>query len=146
MKTVSYAIDIDVRLSQVWAVLDDLAAYPERNPLFPQASGQLAVGERLTLASRPTVGRPMTIRPKLLAVQPGAELRWVSSLTGIIGGEHSFTLTAVSVGTRLVQSETFRGVLVPLSGKTIAAAEADFAALNRALKQRVEERHDSKQG
>jgi hypothetical protein len=146
MKTVSSAIDIDAPPSQVWAVLADLAAYPEWNPLFPQASGQLTVGERLTLASRPTVGRPMTIRPKLLAVQPGAELRWVSSLPGIIGGEHSFTLTAVGAGTRLVQSETFRGVLVALSGKTIAAAEADFAALNGALKQRVEERHVNEQG
>ncbi len=120
-------------------MLTDLAACPEWNPLFPQASGQVTVGQRLTLASRPAAGRPMTIRPKLLAVRPGAELRWVSSLPGIIGGEHSFTLTPVGDGTRLVQSESFRGLLVPLSGKTIAAAEADFAALNRALKQRAEE-------
>jgi hypothetical protein len=140
MRTVSSAIDIDAPPAEVWAVLTDLAAYPEWNPLFPEASGQIAVGERLTLASRPTVGRAMTIRPKVLAVQPGAELRWASSLPGIIGGEHSFTLTSVGSGTRLVQGETFRGLLVPLSGKTIAAAEADFAALNRALKQRVEQR------
>jgi len=139
VKTVSSAIDIDAPPSRVWAVLTDLAAHPEWNPLFPQASGQIAVGQRLTLASRPTAGRTMTIRPKLLAVQPGAELRWASSVPGIIGGEHSFILTAVGDGTRLVQSETFRGLLVPLSGKTITAAEADFAALNRALKQRVEE-------
>jgi len=119
-------------------VLTDLAAYPEWNPLFPKASGQMTVGERLTLASRPTVGRPMTIRPKLLAVQPGTELRWAASVPGIIGGEHSYILTAVG-GTRLVQSETFRGLLVPLSGKAITAIEGDFAALNRALKQRVEE-------
>jgi hypothetical protein len=123
----------------VWAVLTDLAAYPEWNPLFPKASGQITVGERLTLASRPTVGRPMTIRPKLLAVQPGTELRWTASVPGIMGGEHSYILTAVGGGTRLVQSETFRGLLVPLSGKAITAIEGDFAALNRALKQRVEE-------
>jgi hypothetical protein len=140
MKTVSSTIDIDAPPAEVWAVLTDLAAYPQWNPLFPQASGQIAVGERLTLASRPTAGRAMTIRPKVLAVQPGAELRWVSNLPGVIGGEHSFILTAVGSGTRLVQSETFRGLLVPLSGKTIAATEADFAGLNRALKQRVEQR------
>lgn len=139
MRTVSSTIDIDAPPSQVWAVLTDLAAYPEWNPLFPKASGQIAVGERLTLASRPTVGRSMTIRPKLLAVQPGTELRWVASVPGIIGGEHSYILTAVGGGTRLVQSETFRGLLVPLSGKAITAIEGDFAALNRALKQRVEE-------
>jgi hypothetical protein len=140
MKTVSSTIHIDAPPAEVWAVLTDLAAYPQWNPLFPQATGQIAAGERLILASRPTAGRAMTIRPKVLAVQPGAELRWVSSLPGIIGGEHSFILTAVGSGTRLVQSETFRGLLVPLSGKTVAAAEADFAALNRALKQRVERR------
>ena len=120
-------------------MLTDLAAYPEWNPLFPKASGQMTVGERLTLASRPTVGRPMTIRLKLLAVQPGTELRWAASVPGIIGGEHSYILTAVGGGTRLVLSETFRGLLVPLSGKVITAIEGDFAALNRALKQRVEE-------
>jgi hypothetical protein len=139
MKTVSSTIEIDTPLAEVWAVLTDLAAYPQWNPLFPQASGQIAVGGRLTLASRPTAERAMTIRPKVLAVQPAAELRWVSSLPGIIGGAHSFTLTAVGGGTRLVQSETFRGLLVPVSGKTMAAAEADFAALNRVLKQRVEQ-------
>jgi hypothetical protein len=138
MRTVSSAIDIDAPPSKVWAVLTDLAAYPEWNKLFPQASGQIEVGRRLTLATRPTVGRAMTIRPKLLVVQPGAELRWVASVPGIIGGEHSFVLTAVGGGTRLVQSETFRGLLVPLAGKTITAIEADYAALNRALKQRVE--------
>jgi len=139
MRTVSSTIDIDAPPSQVWAVLTDLAAYPEWNPLFPRASGQIAAGQRLTLATRPTVGRAMTIRPKLVVVQPGAELRWVASVPGIIGGEHSFVLTEAGSGTRLVQSETFRGLLVPLAGKTITAMEADYAAVNRALKQRVEE-------
>ncbi len=36
-----------------------------------------------------------------------------------------------------MQSETFRGLLVRFS-KTIAAAEADYAALNQAIKQRAE--------
>ena len=41
-------------------------------------------------------------------------------------------------GTRLVQSETFRGVLVAVSGKIFADVEASFRALNEALKQRAE--------
>ena len=40
--------------------------------------------------------------------------------------------------TRLTQSETFRGVLVPVTGKIITQGEADFRALNQALKQRAE--------
>ncbi|HTX26324.1 MAG TPA: SRPBCC domain-containing protein [Streptosporangiaceae bacterium] len=140
MKTVSATIEIGAPPEQVWAVLADLAAYPQWNPIFPDASGQIAVGKRLTLAYRPPAGRGMTIRPKVLAVQPGAELRWALSLPGIIGGEHSFILTAVGDGTRVVQSETFRGLLVPLSGKAIAAAQASYATLNQALKKRVERR------
>ena len=140
MRTVSSAIEIAAPPERVWAVLTDLAAYPQWNPLFPQASGQIVVGGRLTLASRPTVGRAMTIRPKVVAAEPGAELRWVSSLPGIIGGEHSFTLTAAGHGTRLVQSETFSGLLARFSVKTIAAARADFADLNQALKRRAEQR------
>ena len=35
-------------------------------------------------------------------------------------------------------TETFRGVLVPFTGKTITQTEGDFRALNQALKQRVE--------
>jgi len=137
VKTVTVTTDIDAPPDAVWAVLADLASYPQWNPLFPKASGSLTAGRRITLTNRPSVGRAMTIRPKVLVAQPGAELRWTLSLPGIIGGEHSFTLTPAGHGTHLVQSETFRGLLVRFS-KTIAAAEADYTALNQAIKQRAE--------
>ncbi len=35
MKTVTVSIDIDAPTDAVWAVLADLAAYPQWNPLFP---------------------------------------------------------------------------------------------------------------
>ncbi len=38
MKTVTVSIDIDAPPDAVWAVLADLAAYPQWNPLFPKAS------------------------------------------------------------------------------------------------------------
>jgi hypothetical protein len=75
---------------------------------------------------------------KILAVEPNVELRWSAGLPGLIGGEHSFTLTPTDGGTRLVQSETFRGLLVPFSSKTLAAAESSYEALNNALKAYVE--------
>jgi hypothetical protein len=37
--------------------------------------------------------RLMTVKPKITVADPGAELRWVSRLPGIISGEHRFTLT-----------------------------------------------------
>jgi hypothetical protein len=64
--------------------------------------------------------------------------RWRRPPLPPLAWPHSFVLTAADGGTRLVQSETFRGLLVPLSGKLLGGLEADYAALNRALKQRVE--------
>jgi hypothetical protein len=139
MKTMSAAIDIGVPPAQVWAILTDLGSYHEWNPLFVEASGNVAVGQRIRLRSKhPANGRLMTVKPKIIAVQPGTELRWASSLPGLISGEHSFTLTATGHGTRLVQSESFKGLLTRFSGKTFTRAEASFQALNEALRQRAE--------
>lgn len=138
MKTVSATIQIDAPPAKVWAALTDLAAYPRWNPLFPEASGQISVGSRLTLKTVQPNGRTMTVKPKVLAVEPDAELRWSAGLPGLIGGEHSFTLTPANGGTRLVQSETFRGLLVLFSGQTLAAAQSGYQALNNALKAHVE--------
>jgi hypothetical protein len=139
MKTMSAAIDVGVPPAQVWAILTDLGSYHEWNPLFVEASGNVAVGQRIRLRSKhPANGRLMTVKPKIIAVQPGTELRWASSLPGLISGEHSFTLTATGHGTRLVQSESFKGLLTRFSGKTFTRAEASFQALNEALRQRAE--------
>jgi hypothetical protein len=139
MKTMSAAIQIDAPPMTVWAILTDLTSYPDWNPLFREASGQIAVGNRITLRTvHPANGRPMTVKPKITVADPGAELRWTSSLPGIISGEHSFTLTQAEGGTRLVQAETFRGLLVPLSGQTFARSEVSFEGLNEAIKKRAE--------
>ena len=92
MKTVSATIQIDAPPAQARAVLTDLSAYPRWNPLFPEAFGPIAVGSRLTLKTVQPNGRTMTIKPKILAVEPDAELRWRAGLPGVIGGEHSSSL------------------------------------------------------
>lgn len=140
MKTMSATIQIDAPPEAVWAALTDLGRYPEWNPLFREASGQVAVGNRITLRSvHPANGRLMTVKPKITVADPGAELKWVSSLPGIMSGEHRFALSPADGGTRLEQSETFRGLLTVFPGKTFTKAEASFVALNEALKRRAED-------
>jgi hypothetical protein len=139
MKIISAAIEIGVPAMTVWAVITDLGRYPEWNPLFREASGEIAVGQRITLRSvHPANGRMMTVKPKIIAVEPGVELRWAAGLPGIIGGEHTFALSPTRGGTRLVQSETFRGLLAPFSGMTMANTSTSFRELNEALKKRAE--------
>jgi hypothetical protein len=137
MKTMSATIQIDAPPTAVWAVLTDLGRYPEWNPLFPAASGEVAVGSRIVLRTvHPANGRMMTVKPKVTVADPGAELRWTSSLPVIISGEHSFVLTPAEGGTRLVQTETVSGLLA--AAQSAARTETSFQALNQALKDRVE--------
>jgi len=139
MKTMSATIQIDAPPQAVWAILADLGRYPEWNPLFREAAGQLAVVNRITLRSvHPANGRLITVKPKITVADPGAELSWVSSLPGIISGEHRFTLAPENGGTRLEQSETFRGLLTVLASKTFTNAEASFRGLNEAIKKQAE--------
>ncbi len=140
MRTISATVDIAATPQQVWAVLADLDAYPQWNPFIRSASGQVAEGATLTLRLVPAQGRAMTFRPKVLAAEPGLLLRWIGRLImpGLFDGTHQFALEDTGGHTRLTQSETFRGVLVPVTGKIITQTEADFRTLNQALKQRAE--------
>jgi hypothetical protein len=140
MTTVSAATWIDATPAAVWAVLTDLSRFPEWNPLFPAAAGDLAVGQRITLHRAPGGGFPATIRPRVTTVTPDSELSWESRLPGLIAGEHRFTLKPGNGGTLVLQSETLHGFLVRFSGRALDRAEAGFQALNAALKERVEER------
>ena len=56
MKTVSATTQIDAPPMAVWAVLTDLSRYPEWNPLFREASGEVrsAAGSRCAPSSPPT--------------------------------------------------------------------------------------------
>jgi len=140
MRSISAAVDIAAAPERAWAVLADLAAYPEWNPFIRSASGKLAEGARLTLRLAPAGGRAMTFRPTVLAARPGKLLRWIGRLIvpGIFDGTHQFTLEDLGGRTRLTQSETFRGLLVPFTGTTMTRTEASFHALNQALKERAE--------
>ena len=125
----------------MWAALTDLGRYPEWNPLFREASGQVAVGNRITLRSvHPANGRLMTVKPKITVADPGAELKWVSSLPG--HHERRAPLRAVPGGRRH-QARAKRDLPWPphggFPGKTFTKAEASFVALNEALKRRAED-------
>lgn len=140
MRVIRTETEIDAPPTAVWAVLTDFAAYPAWNPFITEASGTLAVGEILTLHMVPGEGKPQTFTPEVRAVRENAELAWLGALrwSWLFNAEHRFTLSDVGGATRLVHSEVFRGLLVPLLRMTIDQAERDFRTMNAALKERVE--------
>lgn len=122
---------------RVWAVLTDGARFAEWNPFIRSMDGALVPGGRLRNVMAPAGGREMTFTPTVLAVRPGAELRWLGRLPvpGVFDGEHYFLLTPVAGGTRLVHGERFRGLAFWfMKAETF---RADFERMNAALAARV---------
>jgi hypothetical protein len=134
-------IEIDAPVARVWAILIDFAGLPSWNPFIKSISGNLALGERLSVSIAPPGKSAMRFKPTVLAVRPERELRWLGHLlvSGVFDGEHYFLLDPIGNDrTRFTQGEKFSGVLVGRLSGTLSATEAGFKAMNAALKEKAE--------
>jgi hypothetical protein len=135
-------IEIDAPAERVWGVLTDFASYPQWNPFIRSISGEPNIGGRLEVRLEPPESRGITLRPKVLSAEPNHQLRWLGHLLvpGLFDGEHSLTIEALEENrVRFVQSEAFRGLLVPLFARSLNNnTRRGFEEMNRALKERAE--------
>ena len=136
-------IDIDADSKTVWNAFTELERYPDWNPFIRKASGELKVGQKLSVRLDVPGGMRMRLRTKLLVIDPEKELRWIGHavIPGLFDGEHAFMIQSMEPAqTRFLQTETFKGLLVPLLGWYIVpGALRGFEVMNQALKKRVEE-------
>jgi hypothetical protein len=142
MRRLHAEIEIAATPERVWEVLADFDAYPEWNPFIRRISGAPRQGEKLEVRIEPPGGRGMTFKPTVLEATPDRELRWLGRLLlpGVFDGEHTLRIEPPDEGarSRFIQSEEFRGVLVPLFGGTLGKTEEGFRQMNAALKERAE--------
>ena len=137
-------IEIDAPPSVVWEILVALEEYETWNPFVVEASGIVAVGERLENRLQPPGGRAMTFRPTVTEVVPGRVFEWLGrlGLPRLFDGRHRFELEPTDEGgTRLAHTEHFRGLLVPLMKRSLDTGTlAGFRAMNDVLKAQAEAR------
>ena len=141
MKTIQVVTEIDAPVRAVWAELSAVSAYPEWNPFITTFEGELVVGHRVEVRIAPPGGRAMTFRPTITAVEEERRLEWLGRLIvpGVFDGRHSFRMDDLGQGrTRLTHTETFSGVLVALTGKTLERTREGFEAMNEAVRLRAE--------
>lgn len=140
-------VTIEASADEVWAVLSDFGSYGEWNPGMESVQGEPVAGTRLTIRFALNGGRTMTMRPTVLAAEPGRELRWLGRLLmpRLFDGEHRFTIEEREPGrVTFRQDERFRGLLVPFLRRFIEVDTlAAFHSVNEALARRVVELRSS---
>lgn len=141
MRTIQTEIGIGAPAARVWAILmatDEWAAW---NP-FAKASGRFAVGARVAVTLTPPGKSAITLRPTVVKLEPGRELRWLGHLgvRGLFDGEHGFRVVPEDgARCRFEHFETFGGLLVaPVMWMVGDATRQGFEAMNRALKVKAE--------
>ena len=138
--TIQTDVTINTTASKVWQILTDFEAYPQWNPFIRQIAGEARPGQQLMIELNSS-GYTTVFRPTVLVVQPERELRWIGRIfiPGIFDGEHSLVIEPLGANrVRFIQSETFRGILVPFSGAILRDTEQSFQEMNQALKKRAE--------
>ena len=137
MSELSEAIEIDAPADRVWAALTDLARYPVWNPFIRAAHGELAVGGRVDVHVRPTLGVPLHFHATVTSYEPNRELVWRGDVGGswLAGGEHAFEIEPLGDGrVRFVQREVFSGAVPRLLAPLVEReARRGFRAMNEAL-------------
>ena len=143
---ISSSINIAAPPETVWAVVADLANYPQWHPAYQSVTGELTVGSTLTIkTTSPATGNPVTLKVKVLTVEPGTELAWASRLLGVTTIRRRFLLRPADGGTELTQAGTYRGMGGSRGPggargalKTVANIRGSYMAINEAVKTQAE--------
>ena len=145
VKEIKTEILIQASPERVWAVLTDFDNYKKWNPFIPSITGDVAVGNTITVRLEPPEGRGMTIKPKVLVFENNRKLRWLGHMLvpGLFDGEHTFELIDHGNGTTTFsQTEKFTGIFVPLFRKMLDINTTDgFRLMNRNLKESAEQKN-----
>jgi hypothetical protein len=138
MPEIRTEIKINASPEKVWQVFTANADWAAWNPFITKSEGSFVVGQKVVNTMQMKGQKPMTFKPTVLKAEAAKELRWLGRLLmpGIFDGEHYFQMAPDGEGTRFVQGEIFKGILVGMLN--LDDARASFEALNEALKKRVE--------
>ncbi|MRH88593.1 SRPBCC domain-containing protein [Nocardia sp. SYP-A9097] len=140
MNRLDTEIAIPAPRERVWSVLTDFAAYPQWSPTIRSIDGDLTVGARLNVRIVGPGGRAVPAHPTVVALEPGHLLRWDAVLfhPRLLSGLHEFRLVDdESGGTRVIQSDTYTGLLATPLRRLLTANEPLMRQQNMTLRERV---------
>ena len=140
MKTIETITQIDAPAEVVWQIITDFERYPEWNPFITELCGSLREGARLRATFTVAGRKPQTFEPRITVIEPGKRLVWSGRLAipRLFDAEHILAVDGLDRSATFTHREHFRGLLVPVLGKTLAATHDAFRAMDAALARRAE--------
>jgi hypothetical protein len=125
----------------IWAVVADIAGWPDWNPLYPKAEGSLRIGARLTLELALPGEAARTLRPVIADWIPNEQILWrLSSLAGLVTSTRYLEIEKLTeTGCIFSNGELFAGALGPSVVRRLRGPlRQGFEAMGEAVKARAE--------
>jgi hypothetical protein len=143
-KEIKTEILINASAEKVWAIFSDFKNYPNWNPFIKSLTGEVKIKEKINVTIQPYDSKPMSFKPKVLALESNKEMRWIGRLLfgGLFDGKHQFEIIDNHNGTvTFKQSEVFKGILMPFfSKKKMENTRKGYEAMNQKLKELAEQK------
>ena len=73
---IEHRIGVAAPADTIWELLYDVERWPQWNPLYPAAKGQIRIGERLRLTEAFPGVAPQEIAPVVLDWEPRSQVLW----------------------------------------------------------------------
>ena len=134
-------IGIQAPAEVVWEIIADLSRWHEWNPTYPQAAGEIRIGELVTVTLALEGQPPQELKPRILDWVPNEQLHWqLRMMGGLIKTMRYLEIEALGEASTVVDNgEIFGGLMGPSLGKRMGrTVRRGFQAMNVALKERAE--------
>jgi hypothetical protein len=138
---IEHRIGVRAPPSAVWDILSDLKNWSRWNPLYPRASGKLAIGARLSLTLALPNAAPEDIAPVVVDWVPQMQIVWrLKLMGGLIATTRYMEIESLDDGRAAVFShgEIFGGPAAFFMPKALRRTiKAGFVAMGEALVEEV---------
>jgi len=141
-KEIQTEIIIDAPKEKVWAVLTNFERFPQWNPFVIKLTGKPQAGARLEATLQPAGQKPTVFKPVVQQCQKNEKLSWLGSMPlNMFNGYHYFNIEEIdNHKIKFIHGEKFTGWLSgPILKKVGDATREGFIAMNKALKDRLEQ-------
>ncbi len=143
-REISTVIDITAPPEKVWNILTNINDWHKWNPIVVQASGVPSIGSELTLTMRGEDGKDgPKYMPVVTSLKETMSFEWRANMISefMFTNERIFKLAKIDTGTRVTNTETFKGMLMPLFWSKLSShVPSMLTEMNNALKEVVEKK------